>query len=661
MNYLTSPNTFVKLKYDEPLREVLKISSYNDDLTGSGNVLKEFRWAPDGRTYSGWINLTDENLQALVLDPENPFHVEYKYTLTTQGNVQFSEITLSYTKEPSDPSKGFIPPGFSSGMEPCCVEKGATKGLVITGSCDGDAAFKPYETSSMQGIYNEILTGVNSMFGMPVKYFRAVPDERSEDVIFKEWSLYGVDQCKDLKIMVPNNEFPDSMPLYNPWGIDFEQPFEVEIITAAFTSVYGSEAGPAKRDIIYIPLQNVVYDVISAYPFKDLMMQSTYWKVSLKKHSDTANRYMDEQTEKFIEELTLGSDEVFGEKVHKDTLDIVKPQQYSRTMGTNKADPTRLSANRALNVKQEKVYNNGTVIAEYTYDLSSIFSDKQRYDAIIYKPNVVFKEDENLSFSCWFKYNEPLFPNPTTRVTKITSSGNSVYTLDVQNIEEYSTGEYVEVFRPGNLSFFGQITSIDVNQKKFTVVVPMVIEEYMGKISANWFRKPGYIMKKGYTNNYINGYDEKSQRGWKLDSILDRFFILTMNGNVHTFILNVPLGDIWYGMFLNMSNTFRQVELNIWRIDEPRTKVNDVTSTQLVKVFSKTINEVEPEDRSTEKKYELVASAQFETNIRIFNATAEEDKQTNLLNQNIVKDSSLAIIIDNALPILNLPWFGRTK
>jgi hypothetical protein len=50
------------------------------------------------------------------------------------------------------------------------------------------------------------------------------------------------------------------------------------------------------------------------------------------------------------------------------------------------------------------------------------------------------------------------------------------------------------------------------------------------------------------------------------------------------------------------------------------------------------------------------------TNIRLFNKT-ETDllKQITLLNQAIVQDSQFAIIIDNAVPRLTLPWIAKTK
>ena len=50
------------------------------------------------------------------------------------------------------------------------------------------------------------------------------------------------------------------------------------------------------------------------------------------------------------------------------------------------------------------------------------------------------------------------------------------------------------------------------------------------------------------------------------------------------------------------------------------------------------------------------------TNIRLFNKT-ETDliKQITLLNQTIVQDSQFAIIIDNAVPRLTLPWIAKTK
>ena len=49
------------------------------------------------------------------------------------------------------------------------------------------------------------------------------------------------------------------------------------------------------------------------------------------------------------------------------------------------------------------------------------------------------------------------------------------------------------------------------------------------------------------------------------------------------------------------------------------------------------------------------------TNIRLMDRMLDIDKQSNFLNQNVVRDSQNAIFIDNAKPQLNLRKFARNR
>jgi hypothetical protein len=46
---------------------------------------------------------------------------------------------------------------------------------------------------------------------------------------------------------------------------------------------------------------------------------------------------------------------------------------------------------------------------------------------------------------------------------------------------------------------------------------------------------------------------------------------------------------------------------------------------------------------------------------RIFQNMIEKEKQSAILNQNVVGDSQLAIIIDNAKPVLKLPKIAKNR
>jgi hypothetical protein len=77
-------------------------------------------------------------------------------------------------------------------------------------------------------------------------------------------------------------------------------------------------------------------------------------------------------------------------------------------------------------------------------------------------------------------------------------------------------------------------------------------------------------------------------------------------------------------------------------------------------VYNKTVPMLKG-DYSSDDNYYLTPSSMDLTNVRLFNKTAETDKQSLILNQNIVKDAQLAIIIDNALPQSKLPYVGYTR
>jgi uncharacterized LabA/DUF88 family protein len=53
--------------------------------------------------------------------------------------------------------------------------------------------------------YNALNNAVNQLIGYEVRWFRAVPQIRSQDVIFQEWTLFNVeDTPKCLKVVLPD-------------------------------------------------------------------------------------------------------------------------------------------------------------------------------------------------------------------------------------------------------------------------------------------------------------------------------------------------------------------------------------------------------------------------------------------------------------------------
>jgi len=359
---------------------------------------------------------------------------------------------------------------------------------------------------------------------------------------------------------------------------------------------------------------------------------------------------MTETTEDMIDDLTKSTEEVFGEKIKEENLNITNPQQFSRGLGTAKQDPTRKEVNQNLISINMNVENNATIIAEHVYDLSSVFEAQERNEAVIYWPSVKFTETQDLSFCTWFKIKEPPYKIFEDSATIVSTSGNSII-INIKGIRNYQVGSIVGLKRDETNIFFGTVTEA-ISSTAYRLEIPLEVLGYLGTIGS-WNTKKGYKAKLEFSKQFINGHD--GTNGWKLDSIQDKFFILTLNDKQYYFISNKELNDKWYGIFVSMSNTFKQLSFSAWEIN------NQNTSSELNKIYTQTYSNIEPEDRSTDVNYALYASNQYQTNLRIFNKVPEIEKHSNILNQNIVKDSQLAILIDNALPLLHLNYIGHTK
>ena len=112
----------------------------------------------------------------------------------------------------------------------------------------------------------------------------------------------------------------------------------------------------------------------------------------------------------------------------------------------------------------------------------------------------------------------------------------------------------------------------------------------------------------------------------------------SINGTFYDFNIGPVVPDIWYGLVFNMSNEFSQIGVNVWKMKEG--------TSELIKVFAEA-KPFYPATFDTGVNWHIDAHAISITNIRMFDAMVEEERQSNVLNQLIVRDADKAIIIDN--------------
>jgi len=648
---LSKTGQYATFKLSEPYTDVLNIRTFTEDLSGVGTIIKQFRWSVDGNTWSYWIELSQSNLNELSLNPDNPFYIEYKYQLATQGYMTISNVQIEPNYKITDPIANIVRPTLECGV--CGIDRAS-----ILNVCN--PTFNPYAVNPAMNLYKDMCASVQDLFGMEVLYMRAIPNARSGDVVFKEWTLYNVDEPVCSKVMVDNNEFPSNDAQYDMYGIGYEAPFEIEIVKENFERDFGLDAAPQKNDVIYFPiLGNRLYEVQSSSPVQGFMLEISSWKCELTIYNPKSNRDMPTSVQDIMDDIMRSSETAFGEELEKETKELTKPQQLDRKLGTTQQDPVRTYVNPSLNIIEGTIANHATTIADHYYDMSSILNPNKDILGVAYRAISNFIPTQDFAFTTWFKHVNPKFTIPEDGAHIISKIGNTI-TVKLNATRSYKTGTLVHMKRQGRLSFYGIIVEI-VNPNTFKIALNNDVVEYLNSLSSSWSTAPGYSLKRTFVNSYINGYGNiaspEQTVGWKLESFVSRYFLFTEGSKTVTIPLTENLVENqWYGLVFNYAAQFKQINFSIWTINTDRRATTDLSI-----VFTKTINGIDAGNKCFGAPFVTFASPQHQTNIRLFKEIIPQELQSTILNQYLVGDSDEVIIIDNALPTLHIPYLGDTK
>ena len=661
---LSNPGDFVKITQDKPFHYVTQLTGWCDDITGMAVLKKEFRWGVSNRVRASWVELTTQNLQAVILNPDDTLFVDFRITLISGGPATINSIEVNCTQSADalDPYLGFIPMFTVS-------ERGNISNLTKI----ANFTFKPYAVNPAVALYKQLSYGINQLFGHDVLYARAVPMAIGKDVTLHEWTLYDVDDPKCIKVIVPKNEFPDNKIMFNPMGLDFEMPFEIQIVKDYYEEIFGIGTGPQKRDIIYFSLTNRIYEIDTSYLYKDLMQKEIYWKISLKKYAPKANRYEPQDLREQFDELTWDSEERFGEQVKLEAVQTTDPQQYDPKIGSLDYDPTRLHVNDKLIISQLKLPNYSNILSESQYDLRSLYDSTKLVQptAVEYRANVDFPASADRSLCMWFKELKPAIALPKDNVKGYLTLGaagplTTPLTYTIAAKRNYAIGSHIKISHFNGLSLYGEIASVTAIPSGFvyTLNVRNEIIQYLSTYYTNWassYSNTGYIAEAANEQILFDGYSAGA--GWRISIYASRYIIFKDSEKEYINILNTNLVEnYWYAIFVNMSNFYRQLTIDLWVRKWNEESPQPEHTTDLENIYSNTNMPFNAIDRSLNAKYKLVATNLAITNLRLNDKTETDlDKQSIILNETIVQDAQFGIIIDNAIPRLRLPWIGKTK
>jgi hypothetical protein len=524
--------------------------------------------------------------------------------------------------------------------------------------------------------YAAINALANSMFGYDFKWFRAVPQQRSRDVIFQEYTLSNVDECPlDVKAVVPGGNFPDSKYNYDLMGLEYEIPLEIQIDKKYWESIAGFGTAPQKKDIVYMVLANKLYQVESAYLFRGYMEQETTWKINLVKYQPEASRREGDTLKETIDIYTVGAEEIFGGQVQAEVERIVNDKQFNQFNGTSQDKYKKVDS--TLKTISEPIDIFGTIAAQSFYDMRT----PTWYDAIIYNTGDIINVDMDRSITAWLK---PLPVN--TKLFNVTSIINIEESLTPSELDEYDASLYsaanytitidtvptfsdiriddnIVVSRPGVLNFYAKIVAISVNPLRYHCIInPFVLEDLQNltPTKGQWSTQKGYKLQVKEPISILDGVNDFGEHVLSVNIFANQYIAINYshtysNENAYVIRMEEKLNDDqWYGLVVNIGNTWGQYNVYVW-------EKHDTDKNAKLKInFYETLR-LYPEHIAI-NHYTVNKSPAYLTNLRLFKCgTIEEEKQATELLSYFSKDGDQLIIGDNADPLLLLPYISKQK
>ena len=461
-----------------------------DRATGKPHVV----WSAwESYSKGGIINPNIQQVYSNILSKNNSFDLQFR--LVRRGSDiaarRLDTVVLDLTH-------GAAPEGVPGGQFPTqssckassCVTPNFSSGVTL--NCDTSTLFRPYDVMN-PGIqlWKDLSCAVSEMFGHCVRYFKTQAKLESADTILKEYSLFEVTDVKDIRILIPDNVIPDNAIKFMPFDMDFGDGLEVHIVKEHFERAFGHDDLPEQKDYLYFPLIDRLFEVHSAYLYRDFMAAEAYYKVMLYKWQDKVN-VMRENPEiaQYIDDITEDFDEVLQPEIDKEFVDITKPQQYTTT-AVGGFDKVRTKINDKLVIEVKDLTNYFTVVGKYFYDLKRAMTWGDL--AVKYKLPVSRELSDNTAFTMWFK---------TTKTTFIKSPETYDIMLDGFSDSEKKGFRFTLDYEPGiapNSAVAKGIT-VKVNGLTHQFKIPQLNSE-------NWY---------ALVINHMNDYSQLSLHIWEM-------------------------------------------------------------------------------------------------------------------------------------------------
>jgi hypothetical protein len=673
-NTITFSKNYRIFSTGEPVPGALNIVGFDEDLdlgsASSANIIRKMRYSSDRGNWSLWYPFSPADLSELaVLDfGDAPVFIEVKYeyddTTYNQITTPLTVNSVKFRLNSTYIAESLFTPTVYCSSERCPA--------IIA---EREASFKPYEVGTAIGIAKELSFQTNKLFGHEVVYFKTEPDRDGGDFIFKEWTLFKTTDRKCVKVVVPNNTFPDNKPNFTEFGVDFEIPFEIHIDHIYFQSIFGPDTQPRKRDYMYFPLTNRMYEIQGSYLFRGFMMEPLYWKIQLTKFSPNIDMLMKTEDRRFLDNIIMSSDELFGKPAEVQKKDALDKKQYKTI--SHKFDETRRSIHPDLSNKILDYTFNYAPLIEYYYDMSGVKPAIVNYSVVSNGTSADQELTPSQPYTIYAYQDSEIYKAWTARRlntgdSTISSSGKPLPVKMNGPKDSYNpaTGKYVAVEGYKNLGFNASdrrdITEFSAGVFQFKQSENAVVYKSVASTvnTPNMTFSALVKFNKGTQSiKLIDGFDNFQEKGMTVTcNLVDIDGIdatttvyVNINGTNYTFPVGPLKYDKWYSVIIPVSAQYGQLEVNIYSFGQDPANVKNYN--RLISVYSNSVKTGQFSFETTEN-WTLPSANYSIANIRLFNTMVQEEDHEFIVSQLFIRDESLLEIIDNARPRLNVPFIA---
>lgn len=674
-NSITYSKNYRIFSAGDPVPKAVNIIGFDEDIelgsAISDNIIRKFRYSTDRGNWSLWYQFSPSDLTDVTSLAFNIidtfFEIKYEYNDGTYNKLELPLIINSAKFKINSTSTAHIV--FTPPVR-CSPEKCPA---VIA---EREASFQPYSVDSAIDISRNLSFNTNKIFGVDVVYFKTEPDRDGGDFIFKEWTIFKTLDRKCIKVVVPNNTFPDNKPIFTEFGVDFEIPFEIHIDNVYFQLMFGPNAQPRKRDYMYFPLTNRMYEIQGSYLFRGFMMDPLYWKIQLTKFHPNVDMTMKAADRTFLDNIIMTSDELFGKQAEVQIEDALDKKQYKTISG--RFDETRKALHADLNNRIIDYTFNYSPLIEYYYDMTGIKPIIANYQASSTGTSIDQYLTPNSPYEIYAYEESEIYKNWTTNQLKTCDSSigpsNSIIPIKTNGPKESYTalGKYVVIEGYRNLSLNinerRDIVESSPNNFQFKQSEHGVVYKAVAStdICANMTFSALVKFNKGsQTIKIFDGYDNQLGEGLVIScSLSDNSGLPTVsiyvniNGIQYSFLVGELYYDKWYSLIIPVSSQYGQLEVNVYSFSQDPANIKNFNG--LIKEYN---GSAKPGAFKfvTTQNWSLPAANYSIANIRLFNTMIQDEDHEFIISQLFVRDESMLELIDNCRPRLNMPFIAINR